>query len=79
MTSLFLSNELHVDTRIYKARCINDAVKKYAQFCQITIKKGEKNKLRLFFQIKPAFLNEGNRVRSEFLNYILGISLSQPT
>lgn len=74
--SFYSSEEFILDTKIYKVDAIKKAAKGYAEYCDVRIAKRDGSKLTLAVHINDKFHEHNEHIKSELLNYILGLSIS---
>jgi len=75
--SVLESGPIFLDRTIYPEECLHSAIGAYRDFLEVEALEGNDRTRTVEVRIKPAYHAESLRVRKEFLNYLLDISIQR--
>ena len=72
----FLNKQKYLfDTAVYPQKVLKDSLKLYDKFSSAKIIKETSSFTEVFIEIKPQYVENGNSIKGEMLNHILGSSI----
>ncbi len=74
-TSLLTTGPITLDPTVYPQSCVSAAATAYAEFLQLNPVPDTDRSNDFEIVILPAFASNGARLRGEFLNYVLDLSI----